>query len=295
MKTLLRDCWRTTAAGLFAGALGWAASVSAQTPNPVGTWDVVLHGDQKGVAHFTFYDDYTLDGREVVNYVPKAKADPDSDLRGGGSGGPRVTPPGSTNNPARFFGGAPVQGVWSPSDTRGGLVGMYVELGGSSEITNYVSFRGKVTGANRLNLVAHHGNRKYQLRGIHQTVLPDITGRYYLSGKRDYNSYIRVFDVAADPYATLPNQYLVTPADPLYAGSPNGVLLLSGQGQIGIASLEWTGTNDQGDNPDELILFSLSGAYNVVKGKGNITGVSDLDERVVTKIIKVAEPDSESE
>ncbi len=273
----------------FAGLLGLAASLPAQSVSPVGTWDFALSGDQKGIAHITFNSDFTLDGREVVTYLRKAKADPDADGRGNGSGGPRVDGPSAgTNTITYFYGAAPIVGVWSYEWPKG-IVGMYNEIG--ANVTNYVSFRGKQPSATRLNLVAHERDRKYQLRGLPQTPLPDLTGRYYVSGKRDLRPYVHVFDLDPDPTATLPNQYRLTTINPLYDPVQSGVALVSRHGLLGVVS-----RHTLPDDANESVLTSLTGpfSYTLTPNRGSVSGINELEENVKAKVVKVASPEVES-
>src|SRR5262249_47370073 len=53
----------------FCAACLLRVTVSAQVP--VGTWDCVLKGDEKGVAQLFFKEDFTLEGRAVFTYTGK--------------------------------------------------------------------------------------------------------------------------------------------------------------------------------------------------------------------------------
>src|SRR5689334_10764987 len=77
-----------TVAGLL---LGSAAARAQTPPSPVGTWDLVYSGSQKGLAAITFNADNTLTGFEVVRPVPRKSSSTDVDPRH-----PSVDNPGRT-------------------------------------------------------------------------------------------------------------------------------------------------------------------------------------------------------
>lgn len=248
----------------------------AQT-SPVGTWDFILSGSQKGVAFISFSNDFTLRGTEVVTVKP-ADA-PDSNPRQPRPGGIRVDGSSSTNSSTNvyFFGTTDIRGVWA-YDVSGGIVGVFQE--GEDDLVNQVSFRGKRSGS-KLNLVGHHEDRKIHYRGIPQPVLPDLQGRYYGTGKRDGTPFVQIFDLRPDP-DSVPNRYVVVPFAPPNEIT-NGVALVSGQNQMAITTLNLEGTN--------FVLSALSGAFKVNKGRGSLSGVDESHERVTEKLYRLEDED----
>jgi hypothetical protein len=263
-------------ASIAAAFLGAVASLTAQY-SPVATWDIVMRGDQKGVAHITFSNNFTLGGTEVVTVKPNAK--PDDDARGGVSGGIRTDGPGATNGTTNvfFYGTTDLTGVWG-FDASGRIIGIITE--GEGDMINGISFRGKRTGS-RLNLVGHHEKRKIHYRGIVQTPLPDIQGRFYSLGQRNGKPYVSIFDLRPDPDSR-PNAYVMLPFLPPFDYT-NGTVLLSGQNHLAIASLEANGTN--------VALTALSGTFNITKGRGTLTGIDQDHMRVTTRITRMADPE----
>lgn len=257
IKTLARMAGVTTA--VFAAA----TSLLGQS-SPVGTWDVVLRGEQKGVAHLTFNSDFTIDGTEVIAVKPAPKPD-SSNPRGGSSGTSTNSSSGSTN----FFGTVPISGMWT-YDNSGRLVGFFSENG--TETTNGISFRGKV-GSQRINLVGHHSGRTLHYRGIPLVAQADISGNYYANGQKDGEPYVEIFNLTPDIEQ---NRYLVTGTGPDYDFA--GVALLSGQKNLAITSIQSIGTNGVGS--------AVSGPFSISKGRGNLTGVDQLHDRVTSAVRK---------
>lgn len=254
----------------IAAALAAAATPLLAQQSPVGSWDVVLRGDQKGVAQLTFNPDYTITGTEVITIKP-APASDDDNPRGTVNGGIRVNgTPTSTNSVAttNFFGASPITGIWQ-TNLSGLIIGILSE--GDSSGTNGISFRGKRSGS-RLNLVGHHEKRTINYRGVPLTTLADISGNFYATGKKEGESYIELFNLTADD--DTPNRYIVTGQGPSYDFV--GIALLSGQNQLAIASLQSIGTNG--------VLSAVSGGYNFSKRRGSLTGVDENHDRVTAKI-----------
>jgi len=264
-------------ASVTAALLAAATSLTAQV-SPVGSWDFVMRGDQKGVAQITFSNNFTLGGTEVVTIKPAAKAD--TNPRGGFSSGDRgdgESSTGSTN--VFFYGTTDITGVWG-FDVDGRVIGVLIE--GEGELVNGVSFRGKITGS-KFNLVGKHERRTIHYRGIRQTPLPDIQGRFYSTGQRDGKQYVSIFDLRPDPDMT-PNKYVVIPFLPPF-DQTNGTVLLSGQNHLAMATLEPVGTN--------VVLSATSGDFKINKVRGTLTGIDEIHMRVTSKVFKMADFDDE--
>src|SRR5215207_1946377 len=136
-------------ASIAVALFGVAVTLTAQSGSPVGSWDIIMRGDQKGVAQITFANDFTLSGREVVTVNPNPK--PNSDPRSGVTGGTRVNGASSTNGVTNvfFYGSTDLSGVWG-FDAAGRIVGIIIE--GEGDLINGVSIRGRRVGS-RLTLV----------------------------------------------------------------------------------------------------------------------------------------------
>lgn len=247
-----------------------ASNLRAQT-SPEGPWDLVLSGSQKGVVQITFNADHTLDGTEVITAKAKANSD-DDNPRGTLDGGLRVDGSESNTNSATnvyFYGTSPLAGFWS-MDPSGIIIGILHE--GDESMTNGISFRGKRRG-NRLNLKGHHQGRTLHYRGVPLVTQSDISGNFYTQGRKDGEPYLEFLNLAPD---ATPNQYIVTGQGPAYTF--DGVALLSGQKYLAIAAIQSVGTNG--------VLSAVSGSFNINKGRGSLSGVSELNRRVTAKIYK---------
>ena len=253
-------------AGIAAALLGVVTTVLAQS-SPVGDWDCVLSGDQKGVAQITFNADFTISGTEVITTRPDPAADDDG--RGGlgtSTRGDGVVTESTTNT--FFFGSSPLAGIWTYNGS--GVVGIIIE--GDVGLTNGISFRGRRVG-DRLNLVGHHEGRTIHYRGVPLTAASNIMGNFFVSGKKDGEPFVELFNLTPD---VTQNRYLVTGQGPAYDFF--GFALLSSQNQLAITSLQSIGSNG--------VLSAVSGPFNVRSGRGTLSGVDELHGRVTGKVIK---------
>ena len=255
-------------AGIAAALLGAVITVVAQS-SPVGPWDVVLSGDQKGVAQITFNADFTITGTEVITIKPKAA--PKTNPRGELSSSDRVPAGGSSTNSTTntfFFGTSPLSGMWLYNGS--GVVGILLE--GDSSLTNGISFRGKKSG-NRLTLMGTHAGRRIHYRGIPLITQSNIMGNFSITGKKDGEPYVEILNLTPD---ITENRYLVTGQGPAYDFT--GFALLSGQNQLAIAALQSIGSNG--------VLSAISGSFKARSGKGSLTGVDENHGRVTGNISK---------
>jgi hypothetical protein len=264
MKNTLAKRALPRMAGIAAALLGAAASVIAQN-SPVGDWDFVLSGSQKGVAQITFNSDFTLSGTEVITTRPDAA--PDENERGGPDPATRTptSENGSTTN-TFFFGSSPLTGTWTYNGS--GIVGILME--GDVGLTNGISFKGKRSG-NRLNLVGHHEGRTIQYRGVPLTAGSNIMGNFSVMGRKDGEPFVELFNLTPD---ITQNRYLVTGQGPAYDFV--GFALLSVQNQLAIASLQSIGSNG--------VLSAVSGSFNPRSGRGSLSGVDENHGRVTGKV-----------
>ncbi|HKX61962.1 MAG TPA: hypothetical protein VJS65_08955 [Verrucomicrobiae bacterium] len=245
-------------AGIATALLSTAITILAQS-SPVGPWDVVLSGDQKGVAQITFNADFTISGTEVITARPAPA--PDDNPRSGLPGRDQDEPTGSSSNTV-FFGWSDLTGLWTYNGS--GLVAIITE--GGDSLTNGISLRGKRSG-NRLSLVGHHAGRKIHYRGVPLTAQSNIMGNFFISGKKDGEPYVEVFNLTPD---VTQNRYLVTGQGPDYDFF--GFALLSGQNQLAISSLQGLGSNG--------VLSAVSGPFNIRSGRGSMTGIDETHGRV---------------
>jgi hypothetical protein len=262
MKTILLKRVLPRMAGVAAALFSTALTMFAQN-SPVGDWDVVLSGDQKGVAQITFNADFTITGTEVITARPDPA--PDDNPRQGLPG--RDEGANGTNTaPTVFFGSSPLTGTWTYDGS--GLVGFLVE--GDEALMNGISFHGKRNG-DRLTLVGTHAGRKIHYRGVPLMAQSNIMGTFFINGKKDGEPYVEIVNFTPD---VTQNRYLVSGQGPGY--DLMGFALLSGQKQLAIASIQNIGSNG--------VLSAVSGSFNVKSGRGSLTGVDEDHGRVTGSI-----------
>jgi len=115
-------------AGVLAASwlMAGAGSTLAQFTSPVGTWDCVVSGRERGVAYLTFAADNTFSGYEVL--TPKqVGVQTDDNLRGPDNIGRTFeasTGPTTTTN---FSGFLLLSGYWSHDITGKKILGFYTE------------------------------------------------------------------------------------------------------------------------------------------------------------------------
>jgi hypothetical protein len=263
MKNILPKRVLPRMAGVAAALFGTAITIVAQS-SPVGDWDVVLSGNQKGVAQITFNADFTITGTEVITTRPDPA--PDDNPRQGLPGRDEDTN-GDTNTVLTvFFGSSPLVGTWAYSGS--GIVGLLTE--GDETLMNGISIQGKRSG-NRLTLVGTHEGRKIHYQGIPLMTQSNIMGTFFVKGKKDGEPYVEILNLTPD---VTENRYLVSGQGPGY--DLMGFALLSGQKKLAIASLQSIGSNG--------VLSAVSGSFNVKSGRGSLTGVDEDHGRVTGTI-----------
>jgi hypothetical protein len=241
--------------------------------SPIGDWDVVISGEQKGVAQITFNSDFTITGFEIITTRPSQSTDDNPRGPGVDDDNPRGSSDSTSTNGTsvvHYFGTAPLTGTWTFADSAGAVVGILTESG--SDETNGISFRGRIR-ESRITLVGHHSGRKIQYRGIPLIGAPDISGNYILSGKKNGEPYVEIVNLSPD---TVINSYILTGEGPAYAGV--GRALLSNQGKLGLFEIQSIGTNG--------VLSAISGGFNAQKGKGSLSGRDEVNDQVKARIVK---------
>jgi hypothetical protein len=198
MKPRLNDYSRSLAAfclGCF--FLVFTASTAFTQGPPVGNWDCVLTGSERGVAQIFFYEDGTLDGRMV--FTPFGR---------------------STNSVAtNFYGGAALMGRWSylkptAPDRIIGIINRISGLAGTATLeTNGLSFRGTVR-ESKINLRGFGDQGRVTFTGIPLAGANDLSGIYYASGQRQgAPGFVEIFDLGHPPAIDYVTNITVTASD----------------------------------------------------------------------------------
>lgn len=272
MKIILKSTpWR----GLLLGAtilVSCASALRAQ-PSPVGSWDFVLTGNQRGVAQITFLEDFTLNGIEIITVRPIGTGETSNDDERGGSGDDRT--PGTGGGGAseaitNFYGIAVLTGIWT-FDSSGRVIGVLTESGASTNsTTNGISFRAVTRPEVRVTMTGLRNGRRINYRGVpYQTLATDFSGNYYGTGKIAGRPFNEIFTLApsSDPILaplSLGNLYDVSGLGPAYPFS--GLALVSRQNVFGLASMSFQNTNGA--------LRSIIGPFNLSRAAGALTGVT---------------------
>jgi hypothetical protein len=117
--------------------LGALVAAPAQSNSVTTTWDCLISGKRKGIAHLSFYGNGTVSGYEIL--VPQRLAAPHTvlvnDSLGSDGLGVRPEAPADATN---IYGAFPINGSWG-FDRQGRIVGNYLEVvPGSSCTTNQI-------------------------------------------------------------------------------------------------------------------------------------------------------------
>lgn len=250
--------------------------VGAHTPvaaapfdSPVGDWDFYFDGSQKGVAQLTFDSDFTVNGLFINMPGKKAKVFV-SDALGGRGGRLDSEDPrgagGRTNSYYLHYGAADIIGTWG-YDLKGKIIGSAVLI--STNATNGFSFGGPVTEGRRITLstTRFDTGAKSVFRGVPRVVQPDLSGRYFASGKSTFmfgsvgQTHTEMLDLTPTAF---PNYYSVVQYGPGYVGG--GFAILSSNNRLGIYTEHYTpGTTN-------LDIVSISGTFNSANLRGNLSG-----------------------
>jgi len=125
MKTLNKSLSRVARSMTAALLLSGAGQVWAQYASPVGTWDCVVSGREKGVAYLTFADDYTIRGYEVL--TPKNLGTSTNENARGADDIGRTIDSTVSESKTNFSGFALISGYWSHESSGKKILGFYTE------------------------------------------------------------------------------------------------------------------------------------------------------------------------
>ncbi len=291
------------AAFAVAGLLLGSSATRAQTPpSPVGDWDLVYSGSQKGLALLTFNSDNTLTGYEIVRPTPrKGSTSTDVDPRHpGGELGRTVvtTTPGSGSTAPKvitnFLGSAQNGGIWY-HDSAGKIIGLLSQVSATTvkpvetymtnivdgqiivttnttleaiTVTNAVSFRGIVAPGSRITINTYGPNGNNTLRGTPATINTNLlSGDFYAVGKRAELNFIEFLNLQQD--SLLPSLYNLAGNGAGY--SFFGEALVSNRKQIAVVTLSLDGS---------AVLSVYTGSFNLVSHKGKLSGVDSSSRKL---------------
>jgi hypothetical protein len=302
---------RSIRPALAAAALLCATAAQAQFNSPVGTWDFIITGAERGVAYITFEDDFTLSGYEVV--TPAAPKSPKvNESRGDDSIGRYITSSGSSGTVTKtnLVGFGHITGFWT-FDTKGRVVGIYTEGNDNIEscttnevvvtsfetnvidgitfinisqatnfvttcttnaVTNGISFSAVVRPGTRMVIKTMSPVGRYTLKGVPAQEVPDFSGFHMANAKSRGLRYTELF--LAEPSFEFPNAFLLAGAGPGYEFW--GVGVLSSQRHLALVS-----------NGGAAGLNAVTGPYNFRRETGTLKG-SDMDGNRIT--YRVARP-----
>jgi len=254
-RLLFRSFCRSRA--FFAAVVALVFSLTAavaQEPSPLGSWDIVLSGHQRGIARIAFYEDGTLEGVTILTSNDRTIVHTNRGFL-------------LTN----WYGGGLLQGSWIYERTN--QISGYINLisqfspGRTNTTTNGISFRGKAKA--RLNLLATGPQGKVSMRGI-PLVANDIID---LGGGSSYLGSLRT---RTAPYPTLeifslntddPNTYSVSGGGPGYTYT--GTFLVSNQRYAAFFQNRGSGTNG-------ALVSAYAGPFNVRKQRGTLIGTDGI-------------------
>jgi hypothetical protein len=253
------------AAPALALLLGGVIPARAATlQDPTGDWEFYFAGEQRGVAQITFEADFTITGIHIhlPGHPDKAEVNPR-----GGTFDPE-DPRGSdtsTNAIVLYYGGAVIEGGWGYT-SKGRPVGAMTLR--SSSRTNGMSFSGTVSrnGA-RMTFSATREGQRSVYHGVRRAVLPDISSRYLLTGKRGREFFSETLELTPSGF---PNMYDLTKTGPGYTG--DGFAILTGNKRLGVYTEHFKpGTTN-------VVITAHSGKFNTNKLSGKLIGF-DGDSR----------------
>jgi hypothetical protein len=230
---------------------------------PVGSWDLVFNGRQRGVAQVTFHANGTLDGLAVFTVS-----------------GNKLSHTNAAFVYQHIFGAADVQGGWvsnGPARISGYL--NLVAVNDEETITNGFSFRGTAR-STRLNLQAHGPAGRINLRGLPllETNVVELDAVGHIGEARVRRvpfPFIEIFT----PTAAQPNYFTVLGNGPGY--SFDGILLVSRQRFAALyqnRSADVVGPN----------VAAYAGPYNPARRRGVLKGTDGLNTGIRYRFDPVA-------
>ena len=260
----------------------------AAPQSPVGDWDFVLGGKQRGVAFISFNPDSTITGGEIIVPVkPRTPKTPTSDPRNPEgittrpSDTPTTTPTtGSSSTTSNVIGGSVIGGFWT-FDSNGRVIGnlsqIYQDLDSTTTVTtnatntvivlvkktNGVAFRGVVTTGVRMTFNAYTSFGAVTYKGVPTVDLTDLDGDYTAETKRNGLLAFEFFTLEQDP--SVLNAYNITNG---LGGSYNfnGLALISRQKQMAI----YTITDEETPR-----LSTYVGSFNSTTRRGTLKGANN--------------------
>ena len=219
--------------------------------SPIGEWDFVLTGRQRGVVKLAVLEDRTVSGIGVLNMA-------------------RVNTNGTVVS--NLFGSVTVQGVWAYEYGRTNRILGSMNLitqGYTNVDTVGVNFRG-TAGRKRLNLLGYGFPGKIHFRGI-----PLSETNVDLSGVTPFSGIVSVKGVRFPRFEVFylttvqPNFYAVAGDGPAY--SFTGDLLISNQRVAALSQLRVGPAV-----PDEISpVAAYVGPFNVRRSLGTLKGVDE--------------------
>jgi hypothetical protein len=269
---------------LTAAASAWAQSTFK---SPVGTWDVVISGNQGiGVAYLTFYDDYTFSGSELLTIKDrksKVATDPRYLIEYGRnfSSTTNNLDSGSATN---LYGYTELSGPWN-YDSSGNVIGHFVEKVGDEGSTNVslnpVSFKAKVVPGKRLTMTATTPGGKVTYRGVayNEEKIPDLTGSWYGMQTAGSLKTYEFFDLTPD---ASPFLFLIDGNGPGYTYV--GYSMVSSQKYVGFTTLVTA------ENGTDSVLRSVVGSFSPRYMKASTKGVEDGPKYISFSARKLPEP-----
>jgi hypothetical protein len=263
MKTMaLKTKLSVTALGA-AALLGGFAPLGMAQPSPVGPWDLVLSGVQRGTAQITFSNNFTLGGFEIITVPPRHRDSvEDLDPRNPTGDGER-TPPISNGDTTivHWYGAASLQGSWT-WDAKGNVIGVLNEFGPA--VTNGINFKAVVRPGVRITINATREGRAFTYKGIPLVAQASLAGNYYATGGREKIPFTEILTFT--PGTDL-NSYDVVGTGPAYTFT--GTALVSGTKHIALYTLS--------DETTNLVLRSVSGPFkfSATTGSGDLKGISE--------------------
>ena len=264
------------AAGLL--LTGTVPFVHSASDSPVGDWDFVLGGRQRGVALISFNPDSTIAGALIVRPIkPSLPSVPPFDPRNptGASGRPGTTPPVSSNSSvtvSNFLGSTTLFGMWT-YDFKGNVVGFlanrYEDLSQTSTngpvyVTNSASFRGTARTGVRFNFNVFSGVGTVSYKGVPMIDLPDIDGDYFAETRRSGLASYDFFTLTQNLGGGL-NTYDISNGN---AGAFlfGGGAILSRQKQLAVVTLS---------GEEEPTLSAYVGPFSTTTRRGNLIGADN--------------------